>query len=400
MNNINVLSGHQFMAEWFDCSGEMFDSSILQKTCIHYVERCGLLPVNSIFHSFGIDLGVTGVVLLGESHCAIHTWPEKKSVTIDIYVCNSKSDNFSKAEALFFSLKNFFKPRQAQEHYVSRGTDIAPRHIHGFEGYHIDIEAKSVLASGDTFFQSYEIIDTVRFGVALKLDGAIMTTERDEHLYHEPMAHIPLLAQKDPKKALIIGGGDGGLAHHLLKHKSLESVKIVEIDKGVVTISKQWLKNIHRGSYSDPRVSLVYQDGLAFSKNALSNGDPFDSIMLDLTDAFIGKSDGLADPLHSDTSYKIFSDLLNKDGVLSIHAGGDFFQDDEINLKQVALSKIFQFVVKRKVFIPTFGCEWVFIFSTNSKETYLNLSLNTSQLSEIADTNGIQNRQWLVSSII
>jgi S-adenosylmethionine decarboxylase len=140
MNNINVLSGHQFMAEWFDCSGEMFDSSILQKTCIHYVERCGLLPVNSIFHSFGIDLGVTGVVLLGESHCAIHTWPEKKSVTIDIYVCNSKSDNFSKAEALFFSLKNFFKPRQAQEHYVSRGTDIAPRHIHGFEGYHIDIE--------------------------------------------------------------------------------------------------------------------------------------------------------------------------------------------------------------------------------------------------------------------
>jgi spermidine synthase len=85
----------------------------------------------------------------------------------------------------------------------------------------------------------------------MALDGVVQTTERDEFIYHEMMTHVPLLAQA--KHVLIIGGGDGAMLREVSRHKSIETITMVEIDAGVVSFCRQYLPNHNAGSYDDPR---------------------------------------------------------------------------------------------------------------------------------------------------
>ncbi len=107
----------------------MLDPSALREACLAAVRRAGLAPVGELFHCFapapGADaaapVGITGVVLLAESHLAVHTWPELASVTLDVYVCNLGSDNSAKAYALMAALLDAFEPGQIEQHALQRG---------------------------------------------------------------------------------------------------------------------------------------------------------------------------------------------------------------------------------------------------------------------------------------
>jgi S-adenosylmethionine decarboxylase proenzyme len=81
-----------------------------------------LHPVGELFHQFPAPGGVTGVVLLAESHLAVHTWPELGAVTLDVYVCNLDADNSSKARALLTALEVAFAPQRVEHHQVVRGA--------------------------------------------------------------------------------------------------------------------------------------------------------------------------------------------------------------------------------------------------------------------------------------
>lgn len=98
------------------------DAGLLEACCIQAVAAAGLMQVNQLFHRFAPGAGVTGVVLLAESHLAVHTWPELGSVTLDVYVCNYGSDNAAKAHALFDALCAVFDPVQVQSHALQRGA--------------------------------------------------------------------------------------------------------------------------------------------------------------------------------------------------------------------------------------------------------------------------------------
>ncbi len=104
----------------------MTDASVLRDTCLALVERSGLTAVSEVFHEFpAVDGneagGVTGTVLLAESHLAIHTWPELSAVTLDVYVCNYSMDNSHKANALLDGLIKLFKPRSIARQQLVRG---------------------------------------------------------------------------------------------------------------------------------------------------------------------------------------------------------------------------------------------------------------------------------------
>lgn len=112
----------------------MADASALRELCLRAVNAAGLQPVGELFHRFpsasGIAHpehagGVTGVVLLAESHLAVHTWPEIASVTLDVYVCNLGADNSHRAEAVFDSLTAAFAPRSVERHALRRGQRAA-----------------------------------------------------------------------------------------------------------------------------------------------------------------------------------------------------------------------------------------------------------------------------------
>lgn len=98
----------------------MHDAAHLQDFCQRAVADAGLTTVGSLFHSFGEGEGVTGAVVLAESHLALHTWPEDDYVTLDVYVCSYSCDNSAKAEALFAALQQAFQPTDPHLHRVVR----------------------------------------------------------------------------------------------------------------------------------------------------------------------------------------------------------------------------------------------------------------------------------------
>ena len=125
------------------------------------------------------------------------------------------------------------------------------------------LEVDEVLFEGKTEFQDIQILRNRKFGKIMTLDGVVQTTEGDEFVYHEMFAHVPLLAHGNVKRVLIIGGGDGGLLEEVLKH-NVEHVTEVELDGGVVEISRKHLTSICGNAYDDPRTELIIGDGAKF----------------------------------------------------------------------------------------------------------------------------------------
>ncbi|HEY2926975.1 adenosylmethionine decarboxylase [Piscinibacter sp.] len=119
------MDGLHLTADLHGCAVEraaMTDPGALRVLCLAAVTDAGLHPVRELFHRFASPGGITGVVLLAESHLAIHTWPELAAVTLDVYVCNRGADHSRRAEALLESLVAAFAPTEAQRHALRRGA--------------------------------------------------------------------------------------------------------------------------------------------------------------------------------------------------------------------------------------------------------------------------------------
>ncbi len=143
------------------------------------------------------------------------------------------------------------------------------------------LEADTVLYEGNTGFQDLIIFDNKTFGRVMMLDGVIQLTDKDEFIYHEMMAHVPLFGVRAPESVLIIGGGDGGVLREVLKHARVKSVVHCEIDKVVVDMSKEFFPGISQGAFDDPRLELRIGDGIEFVKKTERR---FDAIIVDSTE--------------------------------------------------------------------------------------------------------------------
>jgi len=126
------MQGLHLTADLYRCRCEadwLTDAAKLGNWCLQAVQAVGLQPVDQLFHTFagtdGNPGGVTATVLLAESHICLHTWPEKKSVTADVYVCNFSGDHSAKARGLMFALVNRFQPEWTEQRSLDRGNDDA-----------------------------------------------------------------------------------------------------------------------------------------------------------------------------------------------------------------------------------------------------------------------------------
>ena len=118
------MDGIHLLGEWYECPAdtpEFTRAEALRATCLDAVRAAGLTVVGDAFHQFAPQ-GVTGTVLLAESHLAIHTWPECGFVTVDVYVCNLATDNSDKAERLFRALEAALKPKRTKFQVIHRGS--------------------------------------------------------------------------------------------------------------------------------------------------------------------------------------------------------------------------------------------------------------------------------------
>lgn len=130
-------------------------------------------------------------------------------------------------------------------------------------------------------FQKIEIFDTVNFGKLMVIDGYIMLTSRDNFLYHEMMTHPALFSHPDPRRVLIIGGGDCGTLREVLKHPNVELAQQVDIDEQVTRLAEKYFPELCE-SNGDRRAELHFDDGIKWLRNAESGF--YDIIIVDSTD--------------------------------------------------------------------------------------------------------------------
>ncbi len=142
---------------------------------------------------------------------------------------------------------------------------------------------RRLLDQRQSAWQHIEVFENPQFGRVMRIDGCFMTSERDEFFYHEPMVHLPAIAHPGVRRALVVGGGDGGAAEELLKLPGMERVVLAELDSEVIAMAREWLGAIHRGAFDDPRLELRLGDARAFIGQT---EERFDQIVLDLTDPF------------------------------------------------------------------------------------------------------------------
>ncbi len=183
----------------------------------------------------------------------------------------------------------------------------------------LGFKVEETLFSGQSPFQKVDIIRTAGHGRMLLNDGIVMISEKDEFVYHEMIAHVPLFVHPHPRRVLIVGGGDGGTAREVLKHKNVEAVVMVEIDRMVVDACRQHMPTVS-GALDDPRIELIYADGVKYIKNT---DKTFDVAIIDSTDPV-----GPAAPLFDAAFYKNTASRLSEDGIMITQSESPFYDPD------------------------------------------------------------------------
>jgi len=176
---------------------------------------------------------------------------------------------------------------------------------------------KRRLFKGRSPFQTVEVVETAGHGRLLLIDGMTMVSERDEFVYHEMIAHVPLFVHPRPRRVLVIGGGDGGTVREVLRHKSVERCVLVEIDALVVETSRRYLPRV-AGKLSDRRCEVRVEDGVRF---AAETRERFDVVIVDSTEPF-----GPAKELFGPKFYKDVRRILTEDGLVVSQAGSPFYE--------------------------------------------------------------------------
>jgi spermidine synthase len=209
----------------------------------------------------------------------------------------------------------------------------------------LSLKINRSLYSQKSEFQQVDVVETTGYGRMLLLDGLVMTTERDEFVYHEMITHIPLLAHPNPKRVLVVGGGDGGTVREVLKHPSVESVVLCEIDGLVIEACRQYLPTI-AGQLGDPRVTLNVADGVAYMA---TQTEAFDVILMDSTDP-MGPGEGL----FTEAFYTDVKRALRPGGVVAAQTESPWANPRELQLVYGVLRAIFPRVDCYIGHIPTY----------------------------------------------
>jgi len=208
-------------------------------------------------------------------------------------------------------------------------------------------------------YQRIDIFDSPFYGRVFSLDGITMTTERDEFMYHEMLVHVPMFMHPNPRKVLVIGGGDGGSIREILKHPSVEKAVLCEIDEMVVKVAMEHLP--YTGSrLNDPKVELLYEDGAKFVRQFK---EEFDVIIIDSTDPTAGEGG----QLFTVDFYKACSEALKKDGILSAQTEGIMYDYEWGTTAYKRIKEAFPLVRLYLGFMPTYpGGMWSYTYASKS----------------------------------
>ena len=332
--------GRHILVEFTGCTPEiMNDVATIERDMVEAAVRAEMTVINSTFHHFS-PYGVSGVVVVQESHLAIHTWPEYGYAAVDIFTCGETN-----TWAAFDYLQEKFQAKNYSATEIRRGVinllermdfDLSSMREQASERQNPgkytrnvwftdkdEDQALSLRYTGEILFrkqspyQKVSVLETTSYGKMLALDNMVMCTEKDEAHYHEMIAHPTILAHKNVKNVLVIGGGDGGTIREVLKHERVEKVTMVEIDEEVINACKEHLPTIS-SEFNNPKLNLLVEDGIKFVAAAKPNS--YDLIIVDGSDP-VGPAEGL----FTNEFYQNCYNALNDNGVLVVQGESPMF---------------------------------------------------------------------------
>jgi spermidine synthase len=222
-----------------------------------------------------------------------------------------------------------------KDHWVTEGNS----------GFAVSIEVGEHLFSKKSAFQQIDVYDTPFCGRLLALDGAIQLAEFDEFAYHEMLTHVPMFSHPAPRRALVIGGGDGGALREIARHQCAEEIDICEIDEEVINASRRFIPSAACG-FDDPRVKIHIADGSVFVKERRNF---YDVIIVDSTDPA-----GPGEALFNEKFYHAMRAALREGGIIASQAESVFLHP-EIVSRLVSITKsLFQFYGYFLIMVPTY----------------------------------------------
>ncbi len=233
------------------------------------------------------------------------------------------------------------------------------------------IKVNRQLFSKQSEYQRIDVFESKEFGRFLTLDGYMMLTEKDEFIYHEMMVHVPMAVHPNVKKVLVIGAGDGGVIRELSHYPTIEQIDMVEIDELVVEVCKKYMP-FTACCLDDPRLNIIYQDGLKFVR---AHEDEYDLIFVDSTDPF-GPGEGLFTKEFYGNCYK----ALHEDGIVVNQHESPFYEQDALAMQRAHKNIVESFPISKvyQAHIPTYPSgHWLFGFA--SKKYHPTHELNASK---------------------
>ena len=405
MNNTSL--GNHILVEFMNCDPHiMNDVAGIERDMVAAAEKANATVINSTFHHFS-PWGVSGVVVIQESHLAIHTWPEYGYAAVDLFTCGDmdawisfdflkeafKSQSYSAIEMKRGSVNlltrnDFDMTTMRQKASEWRNPEFFTRNVWFTDKD--DYQALSLRFTGEVFFdvqspfQRVRIIESYKYGKMLALDDMVMTTIEDEFHYHEMISHPALFTHGNAKNILVIGGGDGGTVREILRHEGVEKVTMVEIDGEVITACKEHLPQI-AAAFDDPRLDLIVDDGIAFIKNAAP--ESYDLVIVDGSDP-VGPAEGLFSVEFYTNSYN----SLTKDGILVAQGESPKFNEKAFTELNHTLQGIFG-TEKAPVslfFVPTYPTGmWSFQYGIKGDKHPKHIS-NDSEIDAFVDNKGLR----------
>jgi spermidine synthase len=406
---MSTALGNHILVEFMNCDPKiMNDVAGIERDMVAAAQKAGATVINSTFHHFS-PWGVSGVVVIQESHLAIHTWPEYGYAAVDLFTCGEMdawisfdhlkecfgSTSYSAIEMKRGSVnlltRNDFDMTSMRQRSIDadwKNPDFYTRNV-WFTDKDED-QALSLRFTGEVFydvqspFQRVRIIESYKYGKMLALDDMVMTTIKDEFHYHEMISHPSMFTHGNARNILVIGGGDGGTVREILRHEGVEKVTMVEIDGEVIQACKEHLPQI-AAAFDHPKLDLIVDDGIAFIKNAAP--ESYDIIIVDGSDP-VGPAEGL----FSVEFYTNCYNALKKNGILVAQGESPKFNDKAFAELNHTLQGIFgkDNAPVSLFFVPTYPTGmWSFQYGLKNVDHPKHVT-NESMIDAFVETQGLR----------
>jgi len=242
------------------------------------------------------------------------------------------------------------------------------------KGARFSIKVKKQLISLESEFQRIDVFDSYDFGRVLVLDGYLMLTEKDEFIYHEMITHVPLAVNPKIHDVLVIGAGDGGVVRELTRYDSIKRIDMVEIDKLVVDVCREYLPQTSC-KLDDPRVHIYYDNGLEFVER--SNKE-YDLIIVDSTDPF-----GPGEELFTREFYEKCFKALKESGIMVNQHESPYYPNDAFAVQRTHqyIKSVFPIAMVYQAHIPTYPSgHFLFGFASKGLDPIADISTSWDSL--------------------